>query len=216
MDKEKLILDNLALINLMIKKLNCRCKTQDEYQEYYDYGLEGLIRGAKKYDESKGAVSTFLCACIRNEIIKCFYLKQMPKRFNPAGADISLNFELYEDNLYGYTELGELLEDPNVNIEEEVETKEKYRILLEAVNDLKNVKDRVALKMYYGLDGYEQSNYLEIAKKFGVSKNCICTRIHRALKKLRLYYEKIGVDYFGRIRWDLWRNRRRLWWLSLW
>ena len=63
---EKLVTENLALIVLMIKKLNCKWETDDEYQNYYDYGLEGLIRGAKTYDESKGKVSTYLCSCIKN------------------------------------------------------------------------------------------------------------------------------------------------------
>ncbi len=49
---EKLVTDNLGLINLMIKKQNCKWETEDEFQNYYDYGLEGLIRGAKTYDVS--------------------------------------------------------------------------------------------------------------------------------------------------------------------
>lgn len=184
---EKLVTDNLALINLMIKKMNCKWETQDEYQNYYDYGLEGLIRGAKTYDKSKGNTSTYLCKCIANNIQRTFYLNTMPKRNNPAGCDLSLNYEVYEgDHINDYTEFGDLIADPNVNVEEEVEKiLEKERVLY-AVNNLKNEKDRIAIKMYYGLDGYEElKSFDKIAEKFGVSRSAIFSRIERARKQLK-------------------------------
>ena len=184
---EKLVTDNLALINLMIKRMNCKWETQDEYQNYYDYGLEGLIKGAKTYDESKGKTSTYLCQCIANSIKKIFYLNNLPKHHNVAGRDISLNYEIYEgDNINDYTEFGDLIPDPNVNIEEEVDKiLEKERVLY-AVNNLKNKKDKLVIKMYYGLDGYEELNsYDKIAEKLGVSRNAIFVGIKRARKELK-------------------------------
>ena len=184
---EKLVTENLALIVLMIKKLNCKWETDDEYQNYYDYGLEGLIRGAKTYDESKGKVSTYLCSCIKNSIQRAFYLNKMPKRYNPAGPDLSLNYEVYEgNNLNDYSEYGDFIPDPNVNIEEEVERIHQKEIILNAVNNLKIEKDKLVVKMYYGLDGYEEcKSYDKIAEKFGVTRNAIFSRMSRARKELK-------------------------------
>lgn len=183
---EKLVTDNLSLINFAIKKLNCKWETEDEYQNYYDYGLEGLIRGAKTYNDSKGKPSTYLYKCIANSIQRTFYLNNMPKRFNPSGKDISLNYKIEGDNINDYTEFGDLIPDPNVNVEEEVDKiLEKERVLY-AVNNLKNKKDRIIVKMYYGLDGYEEVNsYEKIAEKIGVSRSAIFSRIKRAKKELK-------------------------------
>lgn len=185
---EKLVTENLALIVLMIKKLNCKWETDDEYQNYYDYGLEGLIRGAKTYDESKGKVSTYLCACIKNSIQRAFYLNKTPKRYNPAGPDLSLNYEVYEgNNLNDYSEYGDFIPDPNVNIEGEVERIHQKEIILNAVNNLKIEKDKLVVKMYYGLDGYEEcKSYEKIAEKLGVSRNAIFSRMQRAKKELKI------------------------------
>ena len=183
---EKLVTDNLALIHLMIKKLNCKWETEDEYQNYYDYGLDGLINGAKTYDESKGKASTYLCQCIANGIRRIFYLNSLPKRHNPAGPDISLNYELLESNRNDYTEFGDLIPDPNVNVEEEVEKILERENVLNAVNNLKIEKDKIVIKMYYGLDGYEEcKSYDKIAEKFGVSRNAIYFRVKRAKEELK-------------------------------
>jgi len=191
MDTDKLIIDNIPLVNLMIKELHCRWTTDDQYQKYYDFGLEGLIKGAKSYDESKGKPSTYLCMCIKNSILHCFYLDNLPKRKNPVGTDISLNYAMYSDNLYDYTELGELIPDPKVNIEEEIEKKIQIETIIAAINSLDNERDKLVIKMYYGLDGYKEANSCdEIAKKFGVSRNMINTRLHRAINKLKKEFKK--------------------------
>jgi RNA polymerase sigma factor (sigma-70 family) len=197
MDVDKLIVENIPLINLMIKQLHCSWKTNDEYQEYYDNGLEGLIKGAKLYDESKGKASTYLSNCIANSIKRVFYLNSMPKRNNPSGTDISLNYLIRNDNkrFDEYTEFGDLIPDPDIDIEKEVEDKLLKERLLNAINNLKNEKDKLAIKLYYGLDGYEQlDSYEAVALRMGVTREMIRVRLDRAKKKLREYLKKHDRD----------------------
>ena len=195
MDADKLITENIPLVNLMIKELHCQWKTNDEWQEYFDYGLEGLIKGAKQYDESKGKPSTYLCKCIANSIRRVFYLNSMSKRNNPAGADISLNCPMESERLFEYTEFGDLIPDPDIDIEKEVEDKLLKERLLNAINNLKNEKDKLAIKLYYGLDGYEQlDSYEAVALKMGVTREMIRVRLDRAKKKLREYLKKNDRD----------------------
>lgn len=195
MNVDKLITENIPLVNLMIKELHCQWKTNDEWQEYFDYGLEGLIKGAKQYDESKGKPSTYLCKCIANSIRRVFYLNSMPKRNNPAGADISLNYPMESERLFECTEFGDLIPDPDIDIEKEVEDKLLKERLLNAINNLKNEKDKLAIKLYYGLDGYEQlDSYEAVALKMGVTREMIRVRLERAKTKLRKYLEKNDRD----------------------
>ena len=192
MDVDKLITENLSLIKLMIKKLNCQWKSDDEWQEYYDSGLEGLIKGAKTYDETKGAPSTYLCRCIKNQIMRCFCLKKMQKRYNPAGSDLSLNQCIDDDEK---SEFGDLIPDANVDIEKEIEQKLEYERVLNVINNLKNEKDKIALKMYYGLDGYQELGSCQaVGEKLGVTREMIRIRLERAKKKIRAYLEKNDRD----------------------
>lgn len=190
---EELILNNTRLIYLAIKQLNLKWDTEDEFQDYYDAGLEGLIKGAKNFDKSKNIKeSTFLTSCIKNEIKKFIYFKTMPKRFNSNGKDLSLDYEL-GNNKEGNNYL-DLLPDPNINIEEQLEKKLESERLLSAVDQLKNEKDRLVVKMYFGLDGCKEMNSSEIAKKMSVTRSAINARKHRALRALKKYLEKNDRD----------------------
>ena len=191
MDVDKLITENIPLIKLMIKKLNCQWKSDDEWQEYYDSGLEGLIKGAKTYDETKGTSSTYLCSCIKHAITRCFYSKSMPKRYNPAGSDLSLNQCIDDDEK---SEFGDFIPDITVDIEKETEQKLEYERVLNAINNLKNEKDKIVFKMYYGLDGYQELTYQQIADTFKVSRQAIYTRVGRATKNVQEYLEKNDRD----------------------
>lgn len=184
---EKLVTENIKLIYLVINRMHLTAKTADEYQAYYDAGLDGLIKGAKTFDESKGYnPSTFLFACIANEIKHHLTLKTMPKRLNPNGSDISLHSTIGENN---EDCLEDFIPDSNVNIEEEIEKKLEVERLMYAVNQLENEKDKQALKMYYGLDGHMPGTYESVAKQFGVTREMIRVRISRCYPKLKKILE---------------------------
>lgn len=182
-EQDKMIIDNIPLIHKVIKDLHCFYKTDDEYQEYYDYGLEGLINGVKSYDNGISKPGTYLYTCIKNMIVRCFQLSEMDKRKINKMPKVSLNRTI--DNDSNDTELGELIADERINIEEEVEKKLQIEAIIKELNSMKNQKDALAIKMYYGLDGYLPKRYDEIASEFGVSRNMICHRINRALNKLK-------------------------------
>lgn len=194
-DRDKFILDNIPLIHKVIKDLHIYYETEDEYQEYYDYGLEGLIIAADKYDSSKYKPSTFFYKCIKNMVLRLVYKKKLAKNKNEFGKDISLNKIIANE---GENELllGDILEDHNINIEEQIEKKLEIEKLLMAVNKLKNEKDKLVIKMYYGIDGFVPIKMSEIAIKMGVTKTMVWTRITRARRKLREYLEKNDKEVF--------------------
>lgn len=195
-NEEQLILDNTKLIYLVIKQMNLRWNTEDEFQNFYDSGLDGLINAAKRYNPEKdNKFSTFACVCIKSTIARCLYNKTRKKNFNENGKDISLNYIINEDDEHS-TEFIDFIADSKINIEEEIEKKLETERLLNAVDNLKNEKDKIAIKMYYGLDGFKEQTLEQVAKKMNVTREMIRVRVSRARNKLKEYLEKHDRDVF--------------------
>lgn len=193
MNKDDLIVENIPLIYKCIKDMHCYWKTEDEFQSLYDAGLEGLVRGASEYDDSKGKPSTFLYPCIKNMICRGIYLSECDKRKINKEVMVSLNKEVNSENDTTYEDF---VEDPSINIEEEIEKKLELERLLNAVNSLENEKDKLVIKMYYGLDGYTSINSREIAKKWGCSHQLVNIRRRRAIENLKKYMNKQDREAF--------------------
>ena len=175
---DDLVLNNKGLIIMVIKKLNIFPKTEDEFQEYFDYGMEGLIKGAKTYDKSKGiAESTYLTICIKYEIMKCFKLKTTKKRYNPYG-EVSL-----DDDFNGNVNLYEVIPN-NVDVEKEVIQKIRYEQVVRLLNKMKNKKYVKVVKMYYGI-GCKEKNLTEIAKEMGLNRTRVSMMRKAGMRKLK-------------------------------
>lgn len=191
--EEKLILENMALIRKVIKDLHLYWQTEDEFQEYYDVGLDGLIKGVRSYDETKGKISTWCIPCIKNEILHLVTQKNYKKYKNEFGQDVSLYSVVPgSDSL----EIIDTVEDSRIDIETDLEKKLEAERLLVAVNQLKNEKDKLVVKMYYGLDNYEAKTMLEISRIMGCTHQAIKIRKDRSLEKLRKYMIANDRDIF--------------------
>ncbi len=189
MSEEELYIKNKGLIYMAIKQKHLYWNTDDEFQQYYDAGEEGLIKGIKTYDSTKGyKISTYLYTCICNEIHKYIQINNLPKRKNRFGKDISLNKLVVNEN----ESLSELIDfiPSDVNIEEEIEKKIRHENLLKYVNNLKNERDKEVIKHFYGLEGRKSKSTREIARDWGVSQNAINSRRIRALNTLKKVYGK--------------------------
>ena len=68
--------------------------------------------------------------------------------------------------------------------------------LINAINNLKNEKDKISIKMYYGIEGFREHTLEEVANKLGVTKEMIRVRVSRARKKLKEYLENNDRDVF--------------------
>lgn len=200
-DKEQLVLDNQGLIYKVIKDLHLHWASDDEFDDYYYEGLIGLIKGAKEYDYSKSNSSTFLYVCIKNEINHYLLYKNTKGRINPYGKDVSLNTLISDED-----ELLDLIPDNN-DVAKEIEQKIREEAMLEAVNSLPREKDRLVIKMYYGLDGYAELGSLKkVSEALGVSNSMIYTRYHRAINQLQWMFRKNDRDLYFE---EHWRNRKR-------
>lgn len=193
--QEQMILDNVGLIYVAIKQLCLVCKTEDEFQDYYDSGLVGLIKGVRTFDDNKKIKpSTFLVPCIKNEIKHYLKAKTTKKRFNENGKTVSLNVLTGEDE---NAELAEYIKDNSINIEKQVEQKIEIEYILHRINKMKNIKDALVLKMYFGVDGFTEKNFREISDVLKVSQQRIRERFYRGLENLK---ETIERDINGSIQ----------------
>lgn len=188
MTEEQMILDNLSLIYHTIKKMHLKWKTEDEWQNYYENGLIGLIKGVKTYDSNKGyKISVYLIPCIENEIKHYLSNKNALVRQNINGRDISINEFLDNED---YEEKLSILQDKRINVESEAIKNVQIDEIIDCLNKMENKKDVVVIKLYYGLDGFPELNYSEIARLFKVSDNMIHLRAKRGIKNLKKEMEK--------------------------
>jgi RNA polymerase sigma factor (sigma-70 family) len=163
--------------------MRLRWKTEDEWQDYYDSGLIGLINGVRSFDESKGyTLSTYLIPCIENAIKKQLVVKTSKKRQNEKGKDVSLNITINENE---DSQLLDFIRDKRVSVEKEVERKVQLDTIILHLNKVGNIRDIAVMKLYYGLDGFPEMNYREIGKIFKVSSNAIEERVKKIIKKIK-------------------------------
>ena len=168
--------DNLNLIYFVLKQLNMYNK--EGIDEYFDVGMLGLVKGLKTYTDSKGAVSTYLVKCIRNEIVIELRNQKANKRNNGV-KPISINTPT-TDNL--------TIEDTiksDFDMLESVIKKERIKELGIAINTLKPIEKCVIIDIYFN-----NKTQLEIAEEIGVRQSYISRIKTRTINKLRAWFEK--------------------------
>lgn len=178
MDKreEELIINNVNLIFFSLKHLNLF--TKNGIEKYYDVGMIGLVKGAKKYDHSLGLKpSSYLTRCIINEIL---YEKRRENRPTKLNIDntISLSTIIHEN-----IELEDII-NSNIDIENEILENESKEELYQAIEQLNDIEKFVIINTY-GLYNHKIMKQDEMAKLLNVERSSVSRIKVRAIKKLR-------------------------------
>lgn len=168
--------DNINLIYFVLKQLNIY--NRNGIDEYFDVGMLGLVKGLKTYTESKGAISTYLVNCIKNEILMEMRNQKAVKRNNGV-KPISINTST-TDNL---TIEGTIKSD--FDLLESIIKNERIKELGVAITTLKPVEKHVIIDIYFN-----NKTQLEIAKELGFRQSYVSRIKTRAIKKLRTWFEK--------------------------
>lgn len=181
--KEKLVLDNINLIYMVLKRYNL----YNEIDEYYDIGMIGLVKGANNFNENKGyAPSTYLTTCITNEISQYKRKKLMQKRGNGI-KDISIYTQISNDGKEIY--LLDVIPSTE-DIEEKIIKKEKLELIYKEIFKL-NEKDKFIICSNYGLLGYKELTQIQISKKINISQCQVSRIIKKFTEKCKeLYIEE--------------------------
>ena len=177
-DKEargKLIEHNLRLVAHIVKKYDTKEKISDDL---ISIGTIGLIKGIDSFKHDKNIkLTTYAAKCIQNEIL--MYFRNNKKRLN----DVSLNDSIGYDKDGNEISIVDVLKTPYVDMLDELDLKEKIKMLNKYMNVLTS-REREIINRRYGLNNREEETQKNISKKIGISRSYVSRIEKRALMKI--------------------------------
>ena len=160
--KHILIERNLRLVAHVIKKYQY---VDEDPEDLISIGTIGLIKAIVTFNPSKG---NRLAAYASKEI----------SLYEPIGTDREGN----EIKLY------DIIETDEDDIPERVCLKENIQKLYEKVENELSQREKLVLKMRYGLYGGEEYTQREVAKQLGISRSYVSRIEKSAVEKLRVFF----------------------------
>lgn len=173
---DTLIEHNMRLVAHIVKKYSA-CRTDSE--ELISVGSIGLIKAINTYEAGKGSkLATYAARCIENEIL--MFLRGSKK----YRSDVSLQDTVGVDKEGNEVTLEEKLAYDGDSVEETAEKRADILKLRQKMSVLTE-RERLILKMRYGIATGEEITQREIAAKLGISRSYVSRIEKRAIEKLR-------------------------------
>ena len=165
--KHILIERNLRLVAHVIKKYQY---LDDDPEDLISIGTIGLIKAVATFNPSKNnRLGTYAARCIENEILMMLRSKKKVSKeislYEPIGTDREGN----EIQLFDIIEADD--DDAQTKVESELSPRE-----------------RLVLKMRYGLYDEEEYTQREIAAQLGISRSYVSRIEKSAIEKLREFF----------------------------
>lgn len=178
--KHILIERNLRLVAHVLKKYQ---SLDEDMEDLISIGTIGLIKAVVTFNPQKNnRLGTYAARCIENEILMMLRTKKKTSKevslYEPIGTDREGN----EIQLYDIIETEE--EDAHARIM----LKEDIRLLYEKIESILSSREKLVLKMRYGLYNEEEYTQREIAKQLGISRSYVSRIEKSAIEKLREYF----------------------------
>lgn len=181
--RNKLIEHNLRLVAHIVKKFE---NTREDNEDLISIGTIGLIKAIQTFDHKKNTrLATYAARCIENEIL--MHLRSTKKLqgemliHEPIGSDKEGN-EITLMDILG-TDPDMICDTVQLGLEEE----KLYDLLKEL-----DYRERIVIKMRYGLQDGEQHTQREIAKRLGISRSYVSRIEKKAVQKLSKKFVKEG------------------------
>ena len=160
--KHILIERNLRLVAHVIKKYQ---NSEEDPEDLISIGTIGLIKAVVTFNPDKGnRLAAYASRCIENEIL--MYLRSKKKEAN--------EIKLYD-----------IIETDEEEVAEKIHLKENIQTLYEKVEKELSQRERIILKMRYGLYNGEEYTQREIARQLGISRSYVSRIEKGAVEKLR-------------------------------
>lgn len=180
--RERLIVHNLRLVVYIAKKFE---STGIGLEDLISIGTIGLIKSVNTFCPSKNIkLATYASRCIENEIL--MHLRKTNQQKNEVSIDEPLNIDWDGNELLLSDVLGTEEDSVNKNIEIEVEKE----VLLKAVDTL-GEREKMIVKMRFGLYGVKEKTQKEVADEIGISQSYISRLEKRIVKRLKKELDKI-------------------------
>ncbi|MGE9883877.1 RNA polymerase sporulation sigma factor SigK, partial [Blautia obeum] len=177
--KHILIERNLRLVAHIVKKYQ---SYEEEAEDLLSIGTIGLIKAVVTFNPEKCVrLGTYAARCIENEIL--MYLRAKKK----SSKEISLYEPIGTDREGNEIQLFDIIETEETDAHKKVELSDDIQILYERVESELSPRERLVLKMRYGLYNGEEYTQREIAKQLGISRSYVSRIEKSAIEKLRGY-----------------------------
>lgn len=178
--KHILIERNLRLVAHIVKKYQ---SFEDDTEDLLSIGTIGLIKAVVTFDPDKCVrLGTYAARCIENEILMHMRGKKKSSR------EISLYEPIGTDREGNEIQLFDIIETEEDDAHRKVELKDDVQTLYNKVESELSPRERMVLKMRYGLYNEEEYTQREIAKLLGISRSYVSRIEKSAIEKLREYF----------------------------
>lgn len=178
--KHILIEHNLRLVAHVIKKYQ---HLEDDPEDLLSIGTIGLIKAIVTFNPQKGNhLATYAARCIENEIL------MMLRNKKKTSKEISLYEPIGTDREGNEIHLFDIIETTEEDAGSKVALKDDIKILYEKVASELSPRERLVLKMRYGLFNEEEYTQREIAEQLGISRSYVSRIEKSAIEKLRTFF----------------------------
>lgn len=178
--KHILIERNLRLVAHVIKKYQ---NLDEDTEDLISIGTIGLIKAVVTFNPSKGnRLAAYASRCVENEVL--MYLRSRKKN----GKEVSLYEPIGTDREGNEIRLYDIMETDDDDIPGKIYLKENIQKLYEKVESELSQREKLVLKMRYGLYNGEQYTQREIARQLGISRSYVSRIEKSAVQKLRLFF----------------------------
>ena len=178
--KHILIERNLRLVAHIVKKYPSR---EEDVEDLLSIGTSGLIKAVVSFvPEKRVRLGTYAARCIENEILMHLRAKKKMSR------EISLYEPIGTDREGNEIQLFDVIETKEEDAHRHAELKESVRILYANMESELSQRERLVLKMRYGLYGEEEYTQREIAGQLGISRSYVSRIEKSAIEKLRTFF----------------------------
>ncbi|MBA4700954.1 RNA polymerase sporulation sigma factor SigK [Faecalicatena contorta] len=178
--KHVLIERNLRLVAHVIKKYQY---LDEDPEDLISIGTIGLIKAVVTFNPDKGnRLAAYASKCVENEIL--MYLRAKKK----TNKEISLYEPIGTDREGNEIKLYDIIEADETDVPEKIHLKENIQKLYDKVENALSQRERLVLKMRYGLYNGEEYTQREIARQLGISRSYVSRIEKSAVEKLREFF----------------------------
>lgn len=174
--KDTLIERNLRLVVYISRKFE---NTGIGIEDLVSIGTIGLIKAVNTFDPGKKIkLATYASRCIENEIL--MYLRRNNKIRSEVSFDEPLNIDWDGNELL----LSDVLGTDNDIISRPIEEEVDRQLLKQAMETLTD-REKLIMKLRFGMGGSEEKTQKEVADRLGISQSYISRLEKRIIRRLR-------------------------------
>ena len=178
--KHILVERNLRLVAHVVKKYQ---HLDEDPEDLLSIGIIGLIKAVVTFNSGKGnRLATYAARCIENEIL------MMLRGKKKTSKEISLYEPIGTDKEGNEIQLFDIIETQEEDAQTKIALKDDIAVLYDKVASELSSRERLVLKMRYGLYNGEEYTQREIAQQLGISRSYVSRIEKSAIEKLRVFF----------------------------